>query len=351
MNILFYCPGYMCLLISFHAVFAQSSNAMNHSCEIPLLQQMGAALSVSPATAASRFGHSEFTPVVRPALHSPQALLIAGTDRPETDSSDTRSDINWTRMSLVCGSFAALITGIHVYQQSGWWKDNRAPFHFQEDLEYGLWVDKIGHFFGASLFAFIARQALEWAGMSEESALWYGAGGALLFQTYVEIQDGFSLWGFDRVDFAADVAGAAWPVARYYYPPLRRFDLKFSYYPSRTLHEHSDAGGFQGQQHLIFDDYEGQTFWLSMKVHDFLPSKAKSYWPDFLCLAVGYATRNVAGTDAYPVFLLGLDLDMTKIIPGDTAFLRAIAEALNFFRLPLPALRISPGTVWYGVYF
>jgi len=36
--------------------------------------------------------------------------------------------------------------GIHLYQESGWWKYNRAPFHFREDLEYGLGVDKIeGH--------------------------------------------------------------------------------------------------------------------------------------------------------------------------------------------------------------
>ena len=45
------------------------------------------------------------------------------------------------------------MTAIHVYQQNGWWADNRAPFHVQEDLTYGLWVDKIGHFYGASVLA------------------------------------------------------------------------------------------------------------------------------------------------------------------------------------------------------
>jgi hypothetical protein len=42
--------------------------------------------------------------------------------------------------SLLCGNIsasgtiAAAILATHFYQQSGWWADNRAPFHFQEDF-------------------------------------------------------------------------------------------------------------------------------------------------------------------------------------------------------------------------
>jgi hypothetical protein len=260
------------------------------------------------------------------------------------------SNVDYTRLAIVGAGSVALIAGIHIYQQNGWWKNNRAPFHFREDLTYGLWVDKIGHFYGATLGTFLARKAYEWTNVSEEAALWMGSGTSFLFQTYIEIEDGFSKWGFDRVDFALNVGGALWPVAQYYSPFLQNFDLKFSYHPSPLLHSASGVG-FQGQQHLIFDDYEGQTLWLSIKVHDLLPVVARSYWPDFLCLAVGYGARDIASQNAYPILLLALDYDMTKIIPPNTWFLKTLGEALNVIHFPAPAVRFTPSAVWYGLYF
>ena len=260
------------------------------------------------------------------------------------------TSINTGRFYAVCGGLAAAITTIHFYQQSGWWKDNRTPFHFQEDLLYGLNVDKIGHFFGAYFLQYAFSRSFEWANLPEKKMLWYGAAGALLFQTYVEVEDGFSAWGFDRVDFASDVAGAAWPVARSYAPFLQNFDLKFSYHPSDLL-GNPGGSGFKGQKHLMIDDYEGQTFWLSLKVHNLLPDEAKPYWPEFLCLAGGYGARDVAGPHPYRVYFLTVDLDMKKIIPPSTPFLKTLGEVLNFIHLPLPALKWYPETTWYGFYF
>lgn len=242
------------------------------------------------------------------------------------------------------------MAAIHLYQQQGWWADNRAPFHFEEDLDYGLWVDKIGHFYGTTVWSYSIRKTLEWANVPERASLWWGSGGALLFQTFLEVEDGFSTWGFDRVDFAFDVLGAAWPIAQYYVPELQSFNLKLSYHPSPLL---GTAGGegFEGQKHLVFDDYEGQTFWLSVRVHDFLPEGAKSVWPDFLCLAVGYGARDITGANPTPVVFIAPDLDMTRIIPANTSFLKTLGEALNFIHMPLPAVQISPGAIWYGIYF
>lgn len=254
------------------------------------------------------------------------------------------------RVILVAGVLAGSMVAVHLYQQQGWWADNRAPFHFEEDLHYGLWADKIGHFYGTTVWSYSIRKTLEWANVPERASLWWGSGGALLFQTFLEIEDGFSTWGFDRVDFAFDLLGAAWPIAQHYAPALQSFNLKLSYHPSPLL---GTAGGegFEGQKHLVFDDYEGQTFWLSMRVHDFLPHGAKSAWPDFLCLAVGYGARNITGANPTPVVFLAPDLDMTRIIPQSSSFLKTLGEALNFIHMPLPAVQISPGAIWYGIYF
>lgn len=304
------------------------------------------------------FQRNLFSLVDHHRTNSPHAGTVDSVESNDSEPRESYSEndhsafagVNHTRLAVVGGGFVALIAGIHIYQQNGWWKDNRAPFHFREDLSYGVWVDKIGHFYGATLMAFITTKAYEWANISDEGAMWMGAGTALLFQTYIEIEDGFSKWGFDRVDFALNLGGVFWPVARHYSPFLRKFDMKFSYHPSPLLHNPGGIG-FRGQKHLIFDDYEGQTLWWSVKVHDFLPTTLQSYWPSFLCVALGYGARDVASTNAYPIVMLSLDYDMTRILPDDTWFLKTLGEALNFIHFPAPAIRISPSAIWYGLYF
>lgn len=274
--------------------------------------------------------------------------VVPGATEEVPITRDDSSVVNPARLAIVGGSVLGVMAGIHIYQSNGWWKDNRRSFHFREDLKYALHVDKLGHFYGASVITFLMSKAFQWTNYPERTSLLLGAGVSTLFQTYVEVQDGFSEWGFDRVDFAADVAGAWYPVAQHFYPPLQDFNLKFSYRPSQNINQ---PGAFTGQKHLLMDDYEGQTLWLSLKINNLLPESLERYWPDFLGLAVGYGARDINSTNPYRVYFIGLDYDMTKIIPNDTAFLRGLGEALNFIRLPAPAIRISPGTVWYGMYF
>jgi hypothetical protein len=273
------------------------------------------------------------------------------SQRVSIPSSNETPQVKTARLAIVAGALAAGITTIHLYQANGWWKDNRSAFHFQEDLRYGLSVDKLGHFYGTAVLTFVFKKSLEWCSFSEESALHWGAGASALFQTYVEIEDGFHTWGFDRVDFATDLAGAAYPIAQYYWPYLRNFNFKFSYHASPLLNTKGLDVGFKGQKHIILDDYEGQTIWLSLRMNDLLPAVAQ-VWPDWLCLAFGYGARDVGTAGgAYSVYFLALDFDVTKIIPQDTPFLRTLSESLNFIHLPAPAVRFSPGIVWYGLYF
>jgi hypothetical protein len=265
------------------------------------------------------------------------------------DASESTA-VSASRLAIIGGTVVAGVTTVHIYQSNGWWKNNRAPFHFQEDLNYGLWVDKVGHFYGAAALTFMFSKAFQWANLSERSSLWWGAGGAIAFQTYIEIEDGFSKWGFDRVDFASDVAGALYPVAQHYSPFLQNFNFKFSYHPSALLNNPGGIG-FKGQKHIFFDDYEGQTLWLSIRVNGLLPKSVEPLWPDWLCIAVGYGARDIANPAPYPVVILSFDYDMTKIIPDDSEFLKTLGQALNFIHLPAPAVRISPHAIWYGLYF
>jgi hypothetical protein len=272
----------------------------------------------------------------------------AGVDSLATAPADSVPRHDCTRLAIVGGSVAAIMGTIHIYQNNGWWKDNRRSFHFREDLQYALHVDKIGHFYGASLLTMVLNRSLIWAGEEEPASLHWAAGLSTLFQTYIEVEDGFSTWGFDRVDFAADVAGAWYPVLQHHIPALRDFQLKFSYIPSDNINA---PGAFPGQKHLLMDDYEGQTFWLAVNVNNLLPASIEPLWPDFLCVAAGYGARDILGSSPYRVAFLSLDYDMTKIIPRSTGFLRTLGDVLNAIHFPAPAVRFSPSAVWYGLYF
>lgn len=268
----------------------------------------------------------------------------------DSSSPAAPEQINTTRLAIVGGIVVGVMTGVQIYQANGWWKDNRSSFHFREDLSYGLGVDKLGHFYAASGLTFLLSKSLQWSGMTERQSLWWGAGTSVLFQTYVEMQDGFSTWGFDRVDFAANVGGASYPLIQHHVPFLKSFNMKMSYHPSPLVNEGGGVG-FKGQKHIIVDDYEGQTIWFSINVNNVLPKSADPYWPDWLCIAVGYGARAIAEPDPYPVWMIALDYDMTRIIPQTSGFLRTLSETLNFIHLPAPAVRFSPNAIWYGLYF
>jgi hypothetical protein len=267
--------------------------------------------------------------------------------RMNADSLD-RGGINSGRLVIVGAVTAVSVTAIHIYQQNAWWSGARAKFHFEEDLIYAKNVDKVGHLYGANVLTFVFSRSLQWANLPEEKSILWGAIGSTLFQTYVEVEDGFSkYWGFDRVDFASDVVGAWYPFAQHHVPFLKNFNFRFSYLP-KTVNEPT---GIPGQKHNLLDDYEGQTLWLTLTMKNLLPGSISESWPDFLCLSLGVAVRDNNSPNRYLVWYLAPDLDMTKIIPPNTPFLKTLGEALNFIHFPLPAVRFSPKTVWYGLYF
>lgn len=164
----------------------------------------------------------------------------------------------------------------------------------------------------------------------------------------IEIEDGFSTyWGFDRVDYATNLAGAWYPYLQHHVPFLKNYQIRFSYLPKNA----GQPSAIPGQTKTIFDDYEGQTLWLTVTPEGFLPVSWRTWWPGWLSLALGVSVRNNVSPDRHLVWYLAPDLDMRQIIPQDTGFLRDLSEALNFFHFPMPAVRIAPGIVWYGVYF
>lgn len=231
--------------------------------------------------------------------------------------------------------------GVHIYQRNAWWSSERTSFHFQNDWAYALWLDKVGHFYAATLLAHFFTSGLEAGNMQSEPAAVYGSLAGLAFQLYVEIEDGFGAqWGFSPGDAYADVLGSGYSLAQHYYPFLKNFQFKFSYYPSLKMREGLHKGN-------AIDDDEGQKYWLSFRMKNLLPEKVSDYWPSFLSLAVGMGVQNLDGNGGgQRTFYIALDLDAEQI-PLYGKGWQFIKNTLNYIHFPMPGVRISPSGAFF----
>lgn len=248
---------------------------------------------------------------------------------------------------LTAAAVTGIITGIHVYQQDAWWKDRRTGFHFLTDWGYAAQADKFGHFFAGYFTSYIGYESLVASGFSSKTAAWLGPLLALGFQTYVEVEDGFSPFGFDPTDQAANFLGPAFLSAQNYVPFLQNFKFKWSYFPSDRLQN----GEVTGHNTIVIDNYNGQTIWFTAKMSNLLP---KSFgWPEWLRLAIGYGAYNVdqwnvnesGGLDLLPAgrrYYVSLDYNLVDILPSLGSFGNWLVQTADFIHWPAPAIEFGP---------
>lgn len=278
---------------------------------------------------------------------SPGDSLTSASEFKSAQFHKNKYKINYFKVGAITGVTAGAFYWLHQYQKNAWWSGQRGKFHFQNDWEYAMWADKTGHVFDGALIQAIYKGAFEWAGFSPTASVWLGAAFSVAYMTDIEIEDGFATdWGFSMGDQIANVVGALYPVAQHYWKPLRSFNIKWSYFPSDNLTSGNKNGAF-------LDDYDGQTTWLSFNVHDFLPKKAQSFWPDYLNIAAGYGVNDYQNYEKrFSDVYIGLDINWERIIPGNSKFMLWFKNVINHFRfLPMPVLRFNKDGVTYSVNF
>ncbi len=249
--------------------------------------------------------------------------------------------INYPVLAGVGVVTTAAVIAINHYYQTTWWRGKRTKFKFVNDWKYALWIDKFGHMLGTDLIAHGFSSALEAANFETLPALWLGAAGGLAMQLYVEYQDGFGpQWGFSPGDAASDFLGAVYYVGQYYYPFLKNFQLRVSYFPSKKMLEG------KMKDHNISDDYEGQKLWLSVRVNNLLPPKFEKIWPDWLMLSFGYGVSELNGNGGgIKKFYLGFDFDAEEL-PLHGRVWNFVKNTLNYIHFPMPGIRISPNAAF-----
>lgn len=268
------------------------------------------------------------------------------------DSVDIQPEIKpWRLAGVASFTLVAYGAAYGFVFKKGWWGDKGRGFHFENDFDYALNLDKFGHFAAGVVIGETFYEGYRWAGASEFQSYLFAGFTALATHIAIDIKDGFApTWGFSFVDVLSGGIGGFLPMAERYVPLFKYIDLKWSYWINSTAYydkeSHTSGGG------VFTDDYVNQTFWLSVKPYRLLPEAARKYYPSWLAIAVGLSIDDGVFTGAknpHREVYVALDYDLEAFRP-QSRLARTIVKALNYFKLPAPTIQVYPEFHWYLLY-
>ncbi len=279
--------------------------------------------------------------------------------------------LNKRRFYISAGTGATLYGAASVGLYQTWYKDfPRSSLRSFNDWPEWNQMDKAGHAFTAYIFSRYAFAGARWAGLKRPAARYTALGVANLLQGTIEVMDGFSAeWGFSWSDMGANLSGSLLFTVQDIAWKEQRILMKVS----NDLRAHPDipiTNGNGAMSNLgnisrerfgdnfferYLKDYNAQTIWLSANPKSFFP---KSKLPTWLNIAVGYGSENVYGAygngwvengerfsyapQRYRQYFLSPDIYLSRI-PTKKRWVRLVLGALDFIKLPAPALEFSQG--------
>lgn len=214
-------------------------------------------------------------------------------------------------------------------------------------------MDKLGHAATSATLGLYGYKTLKWCGVSEKKSIWYGGSIGFAYLTTIEILDAFSAeWGASPGDLCANTFGSALFMSQQLAWHEQRINLKWSFHQTKYSKYRPDLLGSSLNENML-KDYNGQTYWLSANISSFL--KNENRFPKWLNVAFGYGAEGMTGAfensysyngtpipyyKRYRQFYLSPDIDFTRI-PTKSKVLKVVFNALNFIKIPAPALEYS----------
>ena len=266
-------------------------------------------------------------------------------------------------LGIEAALYAATMTGLYFT----WYSDYPpSSFHFFNDNAEWMQMDKGGHCLAAYLIGKVGYEAMRATGLDENRSIWLGGTLGIVFQTSIEIFDGFSQgWGFSWGDMAANTIGNGLFIGQQLLWHEQRISLKYSFHPTKYPQYNPELLGSNFLKQII-KDYNGQTFWASFNIKSLLLDK-ESRFPAWLNFAFGYSAtgmtgrfENVTEYNGAPIpqfdrtrqLYFSFDVDFTKI-PTNSNFLKYTFKVLNCFKLPFPAIEYNTqgNWIWHWLYF
>jgi hypothetical protein len=252
--------------------------------------------------------------------------------------------------ALLRGIFAgqsALYVGSIYGLSKSWYKNPLTNFRVQDDTHEWLQMDKMGHVYTSYQIARHTAALYKTTGISKKQMLIYGAISGIIFQTPIEILDGFSPdYGFSPGDMIANISGSAIFLSQIAFWDEIRIQPKFSFHYTSLAQVRPELLGRSYSERWL-KDYNGQTYWFSGSPKSFFTG---GNWPAWLCFSVGYGIENMVraeknasiemGYRPYRQYYLSVDIDFTKIKTRNK-FVRTLGFLVNSLKIPAPALQFS----------
>lgn len=254
--------------------------------------------------------------------------------------------------------FGAALIGLNQL----WYKDYpKSNFHFINDNNQWLQMDKVGHFYSTYHLGRVGVEMLAWSGASKKEQLIYGSTLGFGFLTIVEVFDGFSQeWGASSGDIIANATGTALYVSQELLWKEQRITPKFSFHQTQFASQRPETLGSSLNEQIL-KDYNGQTYWLSFNIQSFTKD---NFVPKWLNLAIGYGGEGMlygkkeeaiaSGViqNPYRQFYLSFDVDLTKISTKSN-FLKTLFSVINTIKIPAPTLQYDDfnGVKAHFIYF
>jgi hypothetical protein len=271
-----------------------------------------------------------------------------------------------SRLRLIGYTVAVTYPVSMAYLYTQWYQDYpQSSFHFFNDNGEWLQVDKVAHMWNTYNVGKPLMKLFYWAGLDQKKSAIYGGGIAYLFQTTIEIFDGFSSeWGFSWGDAIANTLGAGALVSQQLIWDQQRIVLKYSFHQTKYADYRPDALGSNVMEGIL-KDYNGLTCWMSINPYSFM--KKESSFPKWLSLGIGYGAEGMTGgfenptevdgepipqSDRYRQYYLAIDFDLARI-PVRSKFWGGLFKLVNIIHLPSPTIEFNQGrsTKFHALYF
>jgi hypothetical protein len=271
--------------------------------------------------------------------------------------------LNKKRQNTIVITEAALASVTLIGLNQIWYADYpKSNFHFINDNDEWLQMDKIGHLYSAYHLGRFGAEALNWSGASKKNQLIYGAGVGFAFLTAVEVLDGYSAeWGASSGDLIANATGTALYVSQELLWNEQRITPKFSFHTTQYANKRPDKLGSSLNEQIL-KDYNGQTYWLSVNLYSFAK---ETKIPNWLNVAFGYGADGMLSgnnknenfvlaqnSEKFRQIYLSFDVDLAKI-NTKSHFLKTIFSVFNSIKFPAPTLEYTAnkGLKGHVIYF
>lgn len=273
---------------------------------------------------------------------------------------DTTS-INRSRMKVIVASGTTLYAGSLVSLSMAWYSNqSTSTFHFFNDNSEWNQTDKFGHTYTAYQISKMGTTALQWANVSDKKSHIYGSLIGIIYQTPIEILDGFSdAYGASWGDMLANITGSGLWLGQYLLWKEERIHLKYSFHSTSYASINPNLLGEDWTQEWL-KDYNGQTYWLSFDMYSLLGKK--DFVPRWLNFCVGYGaeemiraqelSNNQLGYTSYRQYYLGLDLDLSHI-KTKNKLLKTLIYFVDMIKIPGPTIEYNNREGWkfHTLYF